>query len=153
MNKHLLTSPVAFCNNDVGVLCQPSLHTDQLPDHGQMTADIHQYDEQQNGLYSLLNTAYIYFYLNNRAVMSHPDWFALDNIVPYLAVSSFFLIFLLLFSLHQGHHNSTVCLCLGRGLSRTSRTPARRLLQHLTINYQLDISIFRCIDYIYQIYK
>jgi len=108
----------------------PLAHTDQLPDQGQMTADAHQYDEQQNGVYSLLNTAYIYFYLNNRAVMSHPDWFAPDNIVPYLAASSFFHIFLLfLFSLHQGQHNSTVSLCLGRSLSCTSRTPARRLLQ------------------------
>ena len=62
--------------------------------------------------------------------MSHPDWFAPDDIVPYLAVSSFFPIFLLLlFSLHQGQHDSTVSLCLGRGLSRTSCTPARRLLQ------------------------
>ena len=40
-----------------------------------------------------------------------------------------FLILLLLFSLHQGQHNSTVSLCLGRGLSRTSRAPARCLLQ------------------------
>ena len=98
-----------------------------------MTADTHQYDEQQNGIYSLLNTAYIHFYLQNRAVMSHSDWFTPDNIVPYLAVSSFFLIFLLLFSLHQGQHDSTVSLCLGRGLSRTSRSPARRLLQHLPL--------------------
>ena len=55
-----------------------------------MTADAHQYDEQQNGVYSLLNTAYIHFYLDNRAVMSHSDWFTPDNIVPYLAVSTFF---------------------------------------------------------------
>ena len=91
-----------------------------------MTADAHQYDEQQNGVYSLLNTAYMYFYLNNRAVMSHPDWFTPDNIVTYLAISTFFPIFLLLlFSLQQGQHDSTVSLCLGRGLSRTSRTPTR----------------------------
>ena len=68
----------------------PLAHTDQLPDQGQMTADTHQYDEQQNGVYSLLNTAYIHFYLDNRAVMSHSDWFTPDNIVPYLAVSTFF---------------------------------------------------------------
>ena len=55
-----------------------------------MTADTHQYDEHQNGVYSLLNTAYIYFYLHNRAVMSHSDWFTPDNIVPYLAISTFF---------------------------------------------------------------
>ena len=55
-----------------------------------MTADAHQYDEQQNGVYSLLNTACIHFYLDNRAVMSHSDWFTPDNIVPYLAVSTFF---------------------------------------------------------------
>ena len=55
-----------------------------------MTADTHQYDEQQNGVYSLPNTAYKYFYLHNRAVMSHLDWFTPDNIVPYLAISTFF---------------------------------------------------------------
>ena len=43
---------------------------------------------------------------------------------------SFLILLLLLFSLHQGQHDSTVSLCLGRGLSRTSRSPARRLLQH-----------------------
>ena len=42
-----------------------------------------------------------------------------------------FLILLLLFSLHQGQHDSTVSLCLGRSLSRTSRAPARRLLQQI----------------------
>jgi len=87
-----------------------------------MTADTHQYDEQQNGVYSLLNTAYIHFYLQNRAVMSHPDWFTPDNTVPYLAIS-FLILLLLLFSLHQGQHDSTVSLCLGRGLSRTSHSP------------------------------
>ena len=55
-----------------------------------MTADAPQYDEQQKGVYALLNTADMYFYLHNRAVMSHPDWFTPDNIVPYLAVSTFF---------------------------------------------------------------
>ena len=64
------TEGVAFCNNDVSHLCQASVLTDQQPDQGQMTADAHQYDEQQNGVYSLLNTAYIHFYLHNRAVMS-----------------------------------------------------------------------------------
>ena len=56
--------------------------------------------------------------------MFHPDWFALDNTVPYLAASSFLCIFpLFLFSLHQGQHDSTVSLCLGRSLSRTSVSP------------------------------
>jgi len=36
----------------------PLAHTDQLPDY-QMTADTHQYDEQQNGACSLIHTAYI----------------------------------------------------------------------------------------------
>ena len=107
----------------------PLAHTDQLPDQDQMTANAYQYDEQQNGVYSLLNTAYI-FYLSNRAVMFHPDWFALDNIIPYLAASSFLHIFpLFLFSLHQVQHDSTVSLRIGRSLSRTSRIPARCLLQ------------------------
>ena len=30
-------------------------------------------------------------------------------------------------------HNSTLSLCLGRGLSRTARIPAKRLLQHLPL--------------------
>ena len=41
--------------------------------------------------------------------MFHPDWFALDNIVPYLAASSLLPIFpLFLFSLHQGQHRLTL---------------------------------------------
>jgi len=46
---------------------------------------------------------------------------------------SFLIFLLLLFSLHQGQHDSTVSLCLGRGLSRTSHSPARRLLQHFSL--------------------
>ena len=49
---------------------------------------------------------------------------------------SFLILLLLLFSLQQGQHDSTVSLCLGRGLSRTSRAPARRLLQQkITMSY------------------
>ena len=44
---------------------------------------------------------------------------------------SFLILLLLLFSLHQGQHDSTVSLCLGRSLSHTSCAPARRLLQQL----------------------
>ena len=52
-----------------------------------------------------------------------------------------FLILLLLFSLHQGQHDSTVSLCLGRGLSRTSRAPTRRLLQQVVSNFILLLNM------------
>ena len=96
-----------------------------------MTADAHQYDEQQNGIYSLLNTAYIYF--TYKTVLSCPTLIGSHQVtlcLIWLFPHSFLILLLLLFSLHQGQHNSTVSLCLGRGLSHTSRSPARRLLQH-----------------------
>ena len=99
-----------------------------------MTADAHQYDEQQNGVYSLLNTAYIHF--TYKTVLSCPTLIGSHQITLSLIwpfPHSFLILLLLLFSLHQGQHDSTVSLCLGRGLSRTSRAPARRLLQHLPL--------------------
>ena len=98
-----------------------------------MTADTHQYDEQQNGVYSLLNTAYIHF--TYKTVLSCPTLIGSHQITLSLIwpfPHSFLILLLLLFSLHQAQHDSTVSLCLGRGLSRTSRIPARRLLQHGT---------------------
>jgi len=79
----------------------------------------------------------IYFNLSNCAVMFCPDWFALDNIVPYLVASSFLHILPLSCFLGSKvsllEHDSTVSLCLGRSLSCTSRNPAKRLLQHLPL--------------------
>ena len=110
--------------------CVSPLHvlTNQ-PDQGQMTAYAHQYDEQQNGVYSLLNTAYIHF--TYKTVLSCPTLIGSHQITLSLIwpfPHSFLILLLLLFSLHQAQHDSTVSLCLGRGLSRTSRIPARRLL-------------------------
>ena len=59
---------------------------------------------------------------------------------------SFLILLLLLFSLHQGQHDSTVSLCLGRGLSRTSRAPARRLLQQAGVSLGLCILCRLCGD-------
>ena len=71
-----------------------------------------------------------------------------------------FPIFLLLFSLHQGQHDSIVSLCLGRGLSRTSRTPARHLLQQLKFLWnlgrnfmfsKLQLLLSSCWDFLFNI--
>ena len=50
----------------------PLVQTDQLPDQGQMTADAHQYDEQQNGIYSLLSTAYTFLLKLSCPVLIRP---------------------------------------------------------------------------------
>ena len=72
--------------------------------------------------------------------MSYPDWFALDTTVPYLVGSYYFLIPLhpssscfLGSKVSLSEHDSTLSLCLERGLSHTSRIPVIRLLQHLPL--------------------
>jgi len=74
---------------------------------------------------------YIFTY---KTVLSCPTLIGSYQTTPcpiWPSAHSFLILLLLLFSLHQGQHNSTVSLCLGRGLSRTFRAPARRLLQHI----------------------
>ena len=114
----------------------PLAHTDQLPDQGQMTANAHQYDEQQNGLSSLLSTTYIFLLKLSCPVLIRPYWI----LTPYhnslfgsycllIPSPSYLVYFVSKDSLSE--HNSTLSLCLGRGLSRTARIPIKRLLQHL----------------------
>ena len=113
----------------------PLAHTDQLPDQGQMTADTHQYDEQQNGVYSLLSTAYIPLLKLSCPVLIRPYWI----LAPYhnslfgsycllIPSPSYLVYFISKDSLSE--HNSILSLCLGRGLSRTACIPVKRLLQH-----------------------
>ena len=72
--------------------------------------------------------------------MSYSDLFALDiNPFPYWLLSfphsfAFFLLSCLLVSKNSlSEHKSSLSLCLGGGLSRTSRIPTKRLLQHLPL--------------------
>ena len=114
----------------------PLAHTDQLPDQGQITADAHQYDEQQNGVYSLLSTAYIPLLELSRPVLIRPYWM----LAPYhnslfgsyclLIPSPSYLVYFI-FRNSLSEHNSTLSLCLGRGLSCTARIPIKCLLQQL----------------------
>ena len=113
----------------------PLAYTDQLPDQGQMSADAHQYDEQQNGVYSLLSTAYIPLLELSCPVLIRPYWI----LAPYynslfgsycllIPLPSYLVYFVSKDSLSE--HNSTLSLCLGRGLSRTAHIPIKHLLQH-----------------------
>jgi len=117
----------------------PLAHTDQLPDQGQMTADTHQYDEQQNGVYSLLSTACIPLLGLSCPVLIRPYWM----LAPYynslfgsycllVPSPSYLVYFISKDSLSE--HNSTLSLCWGRGLSHTARIPVKRLLQHQVLN-------------------
>ena len=116
----------------------PLAHTDQLPDQGQMTADTHQYDKQQNGIYSLLSKAYIPLRKLSCPVLIRPYWI----LAPYhnslfgsycllIPLPSYLVYFVSKDSLSE--HNSTLSLCLGRRLSRTARIPAKCLLQQTSI--------------------
>ena len=120
----------------------PLAHTDQLPDQGQMTADAHQYDEQQNGVYSLLSTAYIPLLELSCPVLIRPYWI----LAPYynslfgsycrlIPSPSYLVYFVSKDSLSE--HNSTLSLCLGRGLSHTARIPIKRLLQERRLHHLL----------------
>jgi len=102
-----------------------------------MTADIHQYDEQENGIYSLLSTAYIPLLKLLCPVLIHPYWM----LAPYhnslfgsycllIPSPSYLVYFVSKDSLPE--HNSTLSLCLGRGQSRTACIPVKRLLQQET---------------------
>ena len=74
----------------------------------------------------------LYYIFTYKTVLSCPTLIGSYQTTPcpiWPSPHSFLILLLLLFSLHQGQHDSTVSLCLGRGLSRTSRAPARRLLQ------------------------
>ena len=80
----------------------------------------------------------IYFSLNSRTIVSYSDLSTLDiNPFPYwLLLSShsftfFFLSCLLDSKVSLSEHDSTLTLCLGRGLSRTSHIPVKRLLQQV----------------------
>ena len=132
--------PVA-CSLRSLIRCSSSVHmqglllgeTDPLPGRGQMLTQTPGVSEA-NGVYSLLNTAYIHF--TQITVLSCPTLISSHQITLCLIwpfPHSFIILLLLLFSLQQGQHDSTVSLSLGRGLSRTSRAPARRLLQHLPL--------------------
>ena len=79
----------------------------------------------------------IYLYLGNRTILSYSDLFALDiNPFPYWLLLSphsfafFFLSCLFDNKVSLSEPNSTLTLCLGRGLSHTSSIPVIRLLQH-----------------------
>ena len=104
-----------------------------------MTADAHQYDEQYNGVYSLLSTAYIPLLELSCAVLIRPYWI----LAPYhnslfgsycllIPSPSYLVYFVSKDSLSE--HNSTLSLCLGRGLSCTARIPDKGLLQQLTVH-------------------
>ena len=129
----LLTSTTVMLASCVS----PLAHTDQLPDQGQMTANAHQYDEQQNGLSSLLSTTYIFLLKLSCPVLIRPYWI----LTPYhnslfgsycllIPSPSYLAYFISKDSLSE--HNSTLSLRLGRGLSRTTRILIKRLLQHMT---------------------
>jgi len=82
----------------------------------------------------------LYYIFTYKTVLSCPTLIGSYQTTPcpiWPSPHSFLILLLLLFSLHQGQHDSTVSLCLGRGLSRTSRAPARRLLQHYSIKREL----------------
>jgi len=83
----------------------------------------------------------IYLYLNNRTIVSYSDLFTLDiNPFPYwllLSLHSFAFFFLsCLFDskVSLSEHDSTLSLCLGRDLSRTSRIPVKCLLLQKIFN-------------------
>ena len=101
-----------------------------------MTADVHQYDEQQNGVYSLLSTAYIPLLELSCPVLIRPYCIS----APYynslfgsyclpIPSPSYLVYFVSKDSLSE--HNSTLSLCLGTGLSRTAHITVKRLLQQL----------------------
>ena len=104
-----------------------------------MTADTHQYDEQQNGVYSLRSTAYIPLLELSCPVLICLYWI----LAPYhnslfgsysllIPSPSYLVSFVSKDSLSE--HNSTLSLCLGRGLSHTARIPVLlRLLQQLLL--------------------
>ena len=101
-----------------------------------MTADTHKYDEQQNGVYSLLSTTYIPLLELSCPVLICPYWI----LAPYynslfgsyclLIPSPSYLVYFVSKDC-LSEHNSTLSLCLGIGLSRTAHIPVKRLLQHL----------------------
>ena len=96
----------------------------------------------------------IYFYLNNRTIVSYSDLFALDiNPFPYwllLSPHSFAFLSCLLDSKDRlSEHNSTLSLCLGRSLSRTSRIPVIRLPQQATQNIYTAHKVRELIDYFF----
>jgi len=112
----------------------PLAHTDQSPDQDQMTADAHQYDEQQNGVYSLQSTAYLFLLKLSCPVLIRPYWI----LAPYynslfgcycllIPLPSYLVYFVSKDSLSE--HNSTLPLCLERGLSCTACIPVKHLLQ------------------------
>jgi len=85
----------------------------------------------------------IYLYLNNRTIVSYSDLFTLDiNPFPYWLLLTphsfaFFLSCLFDSKVSLSEHDSTLSLCLGRGLSRTSRIPVKHLLQQTYEHKQL----------------
>jgi len=116
--------------------------TGQLPGQDQMTANVHQYDAQQNGIYSLLSTAYIPYIPLLK--LSCPVLICLYwMLAPYhnslfgsycllIPSPSYLVYFVSKDSLSE--HNSTLSLCLGRGPSRTAHIPIKRLLQQEVSN-------------------
>ena len=102
-----------------------------------MTADAYQYDEQQNGVYSLISTAYIFLLELSCPVLIRPYWI----LAPYynslfgsyclLIPSPSYLVYFV--SKDSLSEHSTLSLCLGRGLSRIACIPVKRLLQQLNI--------------------
>ena len=101
-----------------------------------MTADAHQYNEQQNGVYSLLSAAYIPLLELSCPVLIRPYWILapyynslFDSYCLLIPSPSSLVYFISKDSLSE--HNSTLSLCLGRGLSHTARIPAKCLLQQI----------------------
>ena len=94
-------------------------------------------DCKRTPIWWAINAQLIHIYLNNRTIVSYSDLFALDiKPFPYWLLLSphsfafFFLCCLFDNKVSLSEHNSTLSLSLGRGLSRTSRIPVKRLLQH-----------------------
>ena len=111
--------------------------TDQLPDQGQMTADTPIWWAVKWCLFTTKHSLYTFTW----AIVPCPDSSVLD-LTPYhnslfgsycllIPSPSYLVYYINKDSLSE--HNSTLSLCLGRGLSHTARIPAKHLLQQTTL--------------------